>query len=767
MITSLSLKGVASYPPDEVVSINELKKVNFFFGFNGSGKSTIARLLQNIAKDPENQLDDFNQCTVSGYDSNSFELLAFDEDFTSENFIRSNELKGVFSLNQSNAEIDAQIEIEEANIRNFEAYHSNNEQRKERFKREKKLKEDALLEHCWNQRKTFQSFSKIRLDNSGSKPNHLNRIREELQSLTKPFPTIDLDNLNENYHDLFENELNEISNSIKGYSYLKARRAEFKLKTLLSEIIVGNEEVNIAEMIKELDARKWVEKGIEYLDKSGSSCPFCQKDTIDDDLIDQFGKLFDETYKTKLAAITSLKDDYAESVEEIIDDLNVIQGSFNPDNVVSTLVLEMRDFLSNNLKEIEAKLSKPNEVKSINSLSDYKNKLSDLNQKIKLNNDRVVNLNDNKEALVKNIWIYMAINCQPEIEEHDLRSSRIDQLSQLLQTLTSRNTGKIIASKQKIEDLRSQTINTREAVDNINSILKNSGFDGFEIDEKEVVNNISRYYLKRPNTENDNSIFKTLSEGEKNFISFLYFYQRCLGTDDIQENSGKKKIVVIDDPVSSLDSQSLFIVSTLIRNLIRRKGSANSTEKQNFLNPTISQVFILTHNLYFYKEVSLPFRLICTKYWHYYVAKANNKTTISDQYNRYVKDDYSLMWANLKDIKSNLPTDASQNILISNTMRRIIESYVKFIGLGPEAWSALIEEDENDPSQYIKTAFVSIINDESHGVQALDTMYYQKIINEQPQMLFDVFASIFLNIGKEHYEMMMEESLLNEEQESV
>jgi len=57
----------------------------------------------------------------------------------------------------------------------------------------------------------------------------------------------------------------------------------------------------------------------------------------------------------------------------------------------------------------------------------------------------------------------------------------------------------------------------------------------------------------------------------------------------------------------------------------------------------------------------------------------------------------------------------------------------------------------------LKYAFVASINDESHKVTALDGVYYQKVSSEQPQLLFDVFENIFSNIGREHYEMMMNE----------
>jgi wobble nucleotide-excising tRNase len=53
--------------------------------------------------------------------------------------------------------------------------------------------------------------------------------------------------------------------------------------------------------------------------------------------------------------------------------------------------------------------------------------------------------------------------------------------------------------------------------------------------------------------------------------------------------------LVIDDPVSSLDSSILFVVSTLIREVF----TTIHEEETN-----IKQVILLTHNVYFHKEVA-------------------------------------------------------------------------------------------------------------------------------------------------------------------
>lgn len=72
-----------------------------------------------------------------------------------------------------------------------------------------------------------------------------------------------------------------------------------------------------------------------------------------------------------------------------------------------------------------------------------------------------------------------------------------------------------------------------------------------------------------------------MSEGEKTAIAFVYFTIH-LTDQDFNIDSG---IVVIDDPISSLDSNSLFQAFSFLKNSVKNS----------------SQVFILTHNFDFLK----------------------------------------------------------------------------------------------------------------------------------------------------------------------
>lgn len=108
-----------------------------------------------------------------------------------------------------------------------------------------------------------------------------------------------------------------------------------------------------------------------------------------------------------------------------------------------------------------------------------------------------------------------------------------------------------------------------------------------------------------------------MSEGEYNFISFLYFYYLCFGSQE-KTKLGMKKILVIDDPVSSMDSNVLFIVATLVKDMAK---------KCKYNKDDINQIFILTHNVYFHKEITFwgNKEALPSKETRYYVLKKNRR----------------------------------------------------------------------------------------------------------------------------------------------
>ena len=236
----------------------------------------------------------------------------------------------------------------------------------------------------------------------------------------------------------------------------------------------------------------------------------------------------------------------------------------------------------------------------------------------------------------------------------------------------------------------------------------------------------------------------------------MYFYQQCLGYS--KDESTLKKIIVIDDPVSSMDSQVLFFVNSLIQKLVEYKYDKtiqtlnNRTYKSEFKNENLSQVFILTHNIYFFKEVSFEKRNFCKDTSFFIVKKQNGNTMVEFYENNPIKDDYTLLWDEIKKYKDD---STASSIFISNTMRRIIESYLNFVCDNKDVWSVLSNFDTKSDDYIAVYSLLAEINDSSHCVIPNTNQYYQRLSDIQPSVLYSAFENVFSKIGESHYKFMM------------
>lgn len=755
MIANVKLNKVTTYTHE--VKIDDLKRINFFFGNNGTGKSTIAKFFYNLSLDEVKRSNIFNNCSQTGFDYTNEEILVFDEKFIERNFINKNIQNGIFSLNQGNGDIDILIEKESIKVKQNEDYINDilKSKKDNIFLKNREFLE-ALKSFCFEQRKkTLNSFLKIRdkfpFKQTQNNYDEINSVISNNEELVE----ISFESLLNTYKKLYDEDQVEIKVNLSSVLYRNIRKTELKLNLILNEVIVGNNDVDIAKMINDLGIRNWVETGINILNKdlSNTKCPFCQNETINPELLQKFETYFDENYKNKISEIEILKSEYELYFTNFLSEVKNVSAEYNNKNSTSNLYENLKLAYENNIKIIEEKIKSSNERKHIDSIVTHKKNISKIISNINIKNSEYKNIETNKKQFEVDIWNYLAFICKPFIDNFSLISYEFAisyfseiQIENLVKELN-------IESKSKIEEWKTKTVTTKDAINNINTILKNSGFDGFRIEQKEKVNNISQYFLKRVDSQQDENVFKTLSEGEKNFIAFLYFFQLCLGTDNTV-NSSKKKIIVIDDPVSSLDSQILFIVTTLIHQLIAKKGK----KPNNFQlrNDNIEQVFILSHNIYFYKEVSLEHRPICEDKMFYQISKIKNKTEIKSNGNQNaILNDYSMLWKTLNNFKDT--NDNNLNITICNIMRRILESYINFtkLGSGKSSWDSLINISLDNPKYYICSALISEINEGSHKVSPLDDMFFQRLVNEIPMNLFEAFELIFQEIGEDHYDAMV------------
>ena len=100
MIEKIELDRVATYTEKQVLS--DLREVNYIYGSNGSGKTTISRVLVH----PEMYTD----CLITWENNQKEEILVYNSDFVKEHVFEKDTLHGIFTLESENIEILKEID---------------------------------------------------------------------------------------------------------------------------------------------------------------------------------------------------------------------------------------------------------------------------------------------------------------------------------------------------------------------------------------------------------------------------------------------------------------------------------------------------------------------------------------------------------------------------------------------------------------------------------------------------------------------------------
>jgi len=155
-----------------------------------------------------------------------------------------------------------------------------------------------------------------------------------------------------------------------------------------------------------------------------------------------------------------------------------------------------------------------------------------------------------------------------------------------------------------------------------------------------------------------------LSEGECSLIAFCYFMAKL---EDVA-TKGSKPIIWIDDPISSLDSNHIFFVYSLI--------NAEIIAKEEF-----EQIFISTHNLDFLKYLK---RLQSTEQRSYFLISREKETSKIKLMPRYLKDyvtEFNFPFHQIYMCSISDADDESQHSLFynfGNNTRKFLEAFLYY-----------------------------------------------------------------------------------------
>jgi wobble nucleotide-excising tRNase len=738
MITKIDLNKVASYKSQATLETD--KALNLIYGLNGTGKSTFSNYLLKRADEK------YKDCSVIGLDENH-EILFYNQTFIQENFFESESLKGIFTLSKENKEAITKIANAEKEIENLdgEKTRKNKELEIENISIGKKLENAKVT--IWKIKTDFSGGDRV-LEfclegHKGSKDNLFNHIQE----LTKPThkPTKNIDDLKNDVQEI----MGENAQKYDFFPKIIFSLSNIETAKIFDKQIVGNENISVSELITKLGNSDWVKSGLKYLPEQqfeeNENCPFCQEKTISSELIENIKNYFDASYEADVISIKAFLEEYLQAILQIPNkttfEANPKFETFKQDFEIK--LSAFNQLIKSNKKKIEEKIKNPSVAQTLENstklLEEVNEVIIKINASILEHNDKIDKKAIVKTAIKNTFWQIMRWDYDQTISSYlsdkSISKTKTDSLNTTIKDFDK----SILKEKSIISEQQKETINIEKAIANINDGLIDLGITDFEIENHEE----NLYKIVRG--ENKERVFRSLSEGEKMIISFLYFLEMCRGKQNATE-TGKKKIIVIDDPISSLSHIYVFNIGRLIKNEFfgkkETKKDVETGKNVNIWNYKYEQVFILTHSLYFFyeitetkhderKETQKLFRLL----------KNNDGSRFQKMKYEEIQNDYQAYWYIIKDEKQ-------PPALIANCMRNVIEYFFNFVE--KKDLNNFFRQEPLNTNRF--QAFYRYINRESHslGQNIFDFKEFDY------KDFKDGFAELFKVAGYEqHYKKMI------------
>jgi len=755
MIRRITVRDVATYG-HEGVTLDDLQRVNYIYGGNGSGKTTLSRLLASSgvqdSQDSQARMSDQRSSAgfkVQGSTKNQFQncevewtemplkVLVYNRDFRKRNLMEN--IPGVFTLGEESVEAEKKMEELQKEL---EMENMNLTSKQKRIEaREKQIRQDTarLRDMLWNEvlQPQYEYFEECLDDEVTSKAQFAKQMTAMVEN-GKYKQALGREGLQTRYRTLYRGE--------RLVKVDEMRTPEEAFETL------GEVETD------EIWQTPLIAKGEGEIE----ACMKCEKRPVPEEYLKGLADYFDSDYKKDMERLRKLAQKYEENMQQMKETLygqmsllaahvsrftvNGREGKMGSHVQVMRMMVEMlKDRMDTNYRIMVNKLENPTMVAQFKDIKGTVGSLwqiiAETNTEIREYNQMVENLKPERERLKDDLLTYLAGRSAGTVKywQQAVAQKRADL--QVLHLEADKIVKKTNELNEQIREQKKKLASTKPTVERINNELKRYDFTGFSIQPTKKGNS---YQIQR---DDGSFVQDTLSEGETMFITFLYYLQLVKG-GETNSQVREKKVLVIDDPISSLDDKVMGAVSTMVRQLIE---SVNGVYGENAVESDINQIFVLTHNTDFYKKVTWvnPRNMKRRGCHHWVLDKYRNETRV-DAYGMKnpVKMGYDQTWADLKE-------GLEEGRSIHGEMRKIIETY--FVEYGGYEKNKLIPvyfaDDEVERTKM--TALMEWIDTGVHKGEEARNAGAPVVVNRRR---LEEFRRLFEKAGQlGHYEMMMRE----------
>ena len=505
--------------------------------------------------------------------------------------------------------------------------------------------------------------------------------------------------------EIFLKKDSNFSSKIEKLELIKnSKEIEENIQKLLKVKFTKNEltenESKILEYIKN-GQQVFYENVKEYFKKDVDICPYCLRKISEqyrNELVKDIENILNDEinqYKTKLEDLIipniEINETYKEIDEILYKDLVTLIEKYDiQKNKINELIKKKK----NNVYEMLTE----NELENVNIstiINDINTNFERLNTKIEEINNIIENKEKTKQRLIllnKKIYYYKI-----QDDYNNYKKFREEKEKEIANNeLIKKN---IKTTKTEITTLNAQKDNIHIALDKLNKYLEYILFDKNRL-KLECRDN--EYFVK---VNGKDVKLKDLSLGERNIISLAYFFTLMLEENNEDSEFEKDSFIVIDDPISSVDSDNKIGIYSFLRMMFYK-----------IIKNSNSKIICFSHNLEVIFNLEKTFSDIGKAKM---TIKELRKCKLNEfKYRKY--NEYSKMLTEIYEFANKEEGYEKLEYTIGNQMRKVLEAYATFnYKKGIENISTTEEilnkiEDESKREYFRNFMYRLILNGDSH-----------------------------------------------------
>ena len=712
------LENVSYKSFDNYTSNDNLTKVNIFFGRNGSGKSSLSEWLRRLDNEKS---------------------VIFNTSYLKSNIEQVEEIGGVsLVIGEESINHSDQIKHLKGAINNLENFITRKDNE---IMHSKKRIYDKMNIRLNEARKKFEIGSNVVKQKKNADKDPVNAFYSWKKNANDIIEETTIESLDELEERITSKEvlLNNIKTPILAFDY-----DEFSnmVKLLMKEVIKPTSSVSYK-------VSKWLKDGLEIhnMQSKEEACEFCGnifdvellKESIDVRIKNEYNYLIGNlnNYKTKINKSLS-------NLEDLNIDIDLVDYSNQKEELIRLLhILEDKE-----VKTYEHLEYPMDNWESINIIDNIVNSYIE-NLKKEIQNDKKIR--DSIADFVKS-WIGKKLKNDEEIQmEISNINSNSKQIKESEECITENNDW-ITKLKTNSSNLKqfSEIVNKRFETLDINIELE----PNIEIKSYRVLHRVTKEKLK----------LVDLSEGEKRLIGFLHFYYNLfmIADSEMKENI---EYIIIDDPITSLDTENRYHLTKIINQFIELSKSVNK------------QVFVFTHSSFDFHNFAFKGKNNTKETSYWYIEKIDGISKVNklskEELSNY-SDYYRTVFNEVMSfaIKGKSKVNKIDNyIKYANKVRFILESHARShykIEYATAASAIELSKYYDIPNESIEDLKESldIINSLSHGISFIDNHYNDLSVTEVHEAIRKVIGIIY-NKDKQHVSAICSGVLNKENKEEL